>query len=99
MDPYDKSDDPGFVKRFKNHFMNSITGEVDQKDRQKIIDEFSDHDGGGILILNYQVGATGLNIQAADNVILYSPDWGPATEDQAIKGPIELAARTLLKFT
>ena len=72
-------------KRFKNHFIGSITGDVDQKDRQKIIDKFSDYDGGGILILNYQVGATGLNIQAADNVILYSPDWGPATEDQAIK--------------
>ena len=43
-------------KRFKNHFIGSITG-FDQKD---LIDQFSDYDGGGILILNYQVGATGL---------------------------------------
>lgn len=61
-----------------------IYGQVGSSNRQKHIDEFTEIDGRAALILNYQAGGVGLNIQAANHVILYNPVWNPADEDQAI---------------
>lgn len=71
--------------RFNQAYVDFIDGSVPAEERQQKVDEFNEFEGSAILIMNYQTGATGLNLQGADNVILYNPAWNPAVEDQAIK--------------
>ena len=61
-----------------------LNGSVPISERQSVIDEFSSKVGFAVLIINPTVGATGLNITAANHVIFYTLDWNPASEDQCI---------------
>lgn len=65
-------------------FCKILNGSVPIEDRQKIIDDFSNHIGFAVLIINPVVGSAGLNITAANHVVFYTLDWNPATEDQCI---------------
>ncbi len=74
------------VNDLKNRYgiyCNYIDGRVPVEDRQNIIDEFSNIEGSGVLILNPRAAGTGLNITAANHVIHYNLEWNPALEDQA----------------
>ena len=53
--------------------MNQINGSVPSRDRQKIIDEFTNFEGFGLLLLNPKAAGAGLNITTATIVIHYSP--------------------------
>lgn len=64
-------------------YWGAINGSTPQPDRQKIVDEFSEWDGPGCLILNPKAAGTGLNITAATIVIHYTQVWNPALEAQA----------------
>jgi SNF2 family DNA or RNA helicase len=64
-------------------FWNAINGSTEQFRRQEIVDEFTAHDGPGVLILNPKAAGTGLNITAATIVIHYTQVWNPAIEAQA----------------
>lgn len=64
-------------------FWGAINGSTEQSRRQEIVDEFTDHDGPGILILNPKAAGAGLNITAATVVIHYTQVWNPAIEAQA----------------
>jgi len=48
------------------------------------IDEFSESEGGAILLSQIQAGGTGLNIQAASVIIFCEPQLKPSIENQAI---------------
>ncbi|MHA8091926.1 DEAD/DEAH box helicase [Aquirufa regiilacus] len=61
----------------------TIDGRVDISDRQKRIDQFSENDGFGIMVLNPKTAGMGLNITAANHVIHYTRQWNPALEEQA----------------
>jgi superfamily II DNA or RNA helicase len=52
-------------------------------DRQAVVDRFQADDGPPVMLLSLKAGGTGLNLTAADNVILLDPWWNPAVEDQA----------------
>ena len=65
-------------------FCALLNGSVPISERQTVIDEFSSKVGFAVLIINPTVGATGLNITAANHVIFYTLDWNPASEDQCI---------------
>ncbi|MCK5808587.1 DEAD/DEAH box helicase [bacterium] len=52
------------------------------KERQKEIDAFNEG-GRAVFILSLKVGGVGLNLTAADNVIITDPWWNPAVEEQA----------------
>ena len=65
-------------------FCALLNGSVPIEERQSVIDEFSSKMGFAVLIINPTVGATGLNITAANHVIFYTLDWNPASEDQCI---------------
>lgn len=69
-------------KRFgvKTTFIN---GTIEPKDRQSIIDDFSQNDDSAVLVLNPKAAGAGLNITAANHVIHYNLEWNPAVEDQA----------------
>lgn len=62
-----------------------ITGDITSATkRQEIIDEFSRSNTINILICQIQAAGVGLNIQAANNVILCEPQVKPSLESQAI---------------
>jgi SNF2 family DNA or RNA helicase len=61
-----------------------IDGSVPTSERQRIVDEFSNQSGFGVLVMQIDVGGVGLNIQAASVVIIAEPQWKPSTETQAI---------------
>ena len=48
-----------------------------------MIEEFQDGEGPGALVLSLKAGGTGLNLTAANHVVLYDRWWNPAVEDQA----------------
>lgn len=61
-----------------------ISGDVPNARRQEIIDEFTKAEPGSVLVSQIQAGGTGLNIQAANIIVLCEPQWKPSTEEQAI---------------
>ena len=64
-------------------YTNFINGSVSAEERQNIIDNFSNIEGPGILVLNPKAAGAGLNITCANHVIHYNLEWNPALEDQA----------------
>ena len=46
-------------------------------------DHFQTGEGRGALVLSLKAGGTGLNLTAANHVVLYDRWWNPAVEDQA----------------
>ena len=58
-------------------------GGLARKARDKILDDFRDGEGGGALVLSIKAGGAGLNLTAANHVVLFDRWWNPAVEDQA----------------
>ena len=50
-----------------------------------MINDFQEHrdDGPRVFVLSLKAGGTGLNLTAANHVVLYDRWWNPAVEDQA----------------
>lgn len=59
-----------------------IHGRVPGPERQQLVDALNAGDLD-ILVLNPQVGGTGLNITGANHVVHYNLEWNPAAIDQA----------------
>jgi superfamily II DNA or RNA helicase len=51
--------------------------------RDQLIAEFQNGTGPGALVLSIKAGGSGLNLTAANHVVLYDRWWNPAVEDQA----------------
>ena len=51
--------------------------------RDQMIHDFQTSEGPGVLVLSLKAGGTGLNLTAANHVVLYDRWWNPAVEDQA----------------
>jgi len=60
-----------------------IDGRVAPRDRQTVVDEFSNYPGAAVLIMHPVTGGTGLNITAASHVFHYTLEWNPAKDAQA----------------
>jgi superfamily II DNA or RNA helicase len=58
-----------------------LTGET--KDRKRAIDDFQ-NGASDIFLISLKAGGVGLNLTAADTVIVFDPWWNPAVEEQAI---------------
>ncbi|WP_246394880.1 DEAD/DEAH box helicase [Corynebacterium anserum] len=61
-----------------------IAGGVNHEERQKAVDAFSSAEAGAVLVCQITAASEGLNIQAANRVILIEPQLNPAVEAQAI---------------
>jgi superfamily II DNA or RNA helicase len=53
------------------------------RDRAGVVARFQDEAGPPVLLVSLRAGGTGLNLTAADCVVLLDPWWNPAVEDQA----------------
>ncbi|SFK73279.1 DEAD/DEAH box helicase [Salinicoccus halodurans] len=62
----------------------AITGDIPNAERQQIIDDFTAAEPGAVLVSQITAGGVGLNIQAANIIILCEPQWKPSIEEQAI---------------
>jgi hypothetical protein len=51
--------------------------------RDAMVAEFQEGTGPGALVLSLKAGGTGLNLTAANHVVLFDRWWNPAVEDQA----------------
>src|SRR5689334_12334695 len=51
--------------------------------RDRMVRDFQSGTGPGALVLSLTAGGTGLNLTAANHVVLYDRWWNPAKEDQA----------------
>ncbi|MBX3623488.1 MAG: DEAD/DEAH box helicase [Rhizobacter sp.] len=58
-----------------------LTGET--KDRGALVEKFQEGNTP-LFLISLKAGGVGLNLTAADTVILYDPWWNPAVEQQAI---------------
>jgi superfamily II DNA or RNA helicase len=58
-----------------------LTG--DTRDREEAVAAFQDGPAP-VFLISLKAGGTGLNLTAADTVILYDPWWNPAVEAQAV---------------
>lgn len=61
-----------------------LDGTMSHKSRQKSIQSFQENPDIKIFLISLNAGGVGLNLTAANKVILMDPWWNPATEDQAI---------------
>ncbi|XP_030754489.1 DNA excision repair protein ERCC-6-like [Sitophilus oryzae] len=51
--------------------------------RQSLIDKFNTDSSFEVFLLTTRVGGLGVNLTGANRVIIYDPDWNPATDAQA----------------
>ena len=51
--------------------------------RDSLVTDFQNGVGAGAMVLSLKAGGTGLNLTAANHVVLYDRWWNPAVEDQA----------------
>ena len=66
---------------FGGIFVEVIYGAT--KDKQDVVDDFTNSPLPGVLVINPRAGGVGLNITAANHVFHFAPDWNPAILDQA----------------
>jgi SNF2 family DNA or RNA helicase len=63
--------------------ISSYDGSLARGARDRLVKEFQEGEGPGALVLSLKAGGTGLNLTAANHVVLYDRWWNPAVEDQA----------------
>lgn len=70
--------------RFRGHLFERIDGGVTGNARQAAIDRFSKPDSDRfVFLLCTRAGGVGINLTAADTVVIYDSDWNPQNDIQA----------------
>ncbi len=65
------------------HQIGCYHGGLSRGVRDQLIADFQSGSGAGALVLSIKAGGSGLNLTAANHVVLYDRWWNPAVEDQA----------------
>lgn len=60
-----------------------MDGTTAMSQRQQTIHTFNNNSSYFVFLLTTRVGGLGVNLTGADRVIIYDPDWNPATDAQA----------------
>ncbi|KAJ2945865.1 hypothetical protein O0L34_g4771 [Tuta absoluta] len=60
-----------------------MDGTVSVSQRQNLIKTFNENNEYLVFLATTRVGGLGVNLTGADRVIIYDPDWNPATDNQA----------------
>ncbi len=61
----------------------TLDGRLPMHQRQLVLDQFATTKTSAFLVANPIAAGVGLNVQAANHVFHYTPEWNPAREDQA----------------
>ena len=54
-----------------------MDGNVNLKQRMELIDTFNNSEKHYLFLLTTRVGGLGINLTAANKVIIFDPDWNP----------------------
>ena len=54
------------------------------KNRQDMVNQFNTDPAVPVFLISLKAGGTGLNLTAADTVIIFDPWWNPSVENQAV---------------
>ncbi|KAI9197240.1 P-loop containing nucleoside triphosphate hydrolase protein [Polychytrium aggregatum] len=70
---------------FERYKFVRMDGETTQSDRVDVIGKFEDANSDVfVFLLTTRTGGLGLNLVAADTVIIFDPDWNPQLDKQAV---------------
>ncbi|KAK4048006.1 DNA-dependent ATPase protein rad54 [Microbotryomycetes sp. JL201] len=62
-----------------------LDGTMQTTKRQKLVDKFNDPEGTEtVFLLSSKAGGCGINLIGANRLILFDPDWNPASDMQAL---------------
>lgn len=70
-------------EKFDSHHISFVRLDGQTTDRQAVINQFNEDEKIRIFLISLRAGGFGLNLTAADTVILFDPWWNPMVEDQA----------------
>ncbi|XP_014291598.1 DNA excision repair protein ERCC-6 [Halyomorpha halys] len=71
-----------FIKRSNYKYLR-LDGSTSISSRQPLIDKFNKDITYFVMLLTTRVGGLGVNLTGANRVVIYDPDWNPATDSQA----------------
>ncbi|XP_059482382.1 DNA excision repair protein ERCC-6-like [Neocloeon triangulifer] len=71
-----------FLNQEKYKYLK-LDGTTSISSRQPLIKEFNNNPEHFIFLLTTRVGGLGVNLTGANRVIIFDPDWNPATDTQA----------------
>lgn len=60
-----------------------MDGNTSIKTRQNLVEEFNTNEDIFVFLLTTKVGGIGVNLTGANRLILFDPDWNPASDLQA----------------
>lgn len=60
-----------------------LDGSTQTKKRQSLIDKFQEDDEIFLFLISTKAGGMGLNLTAANKVIIFDVDWNPSLDEQA----------------
>ncbi|KAK6204507.1 P-loop containing nucleoside triphosphate hydrolase protein [Scheffersomyces amazonensis] len=71
--------------RNKKYGCLRLDGTLSINKRQKLVDKFNNPEGSEfIFLLSSKAGGCGINLIGANRLILFDPDWNPASDQQAL---------------
>lgn len=73
----------GDYLHYREKKFSRLDGSMHFEDRQANIDRFNEHPDYKIFLLSTRAGGLGINLTAADTVIIYDSDWNPQQDLQA----------------
>ncbi|KAF5352754.1 hypothetical protein D9756_006061 [Leucocoprinus leucothites] len=77
----DKIEDALLIHKIR---YDRLDGTMKREDRSKALDALKYDPGCEVLLVSLKAGGVGLNLTAAQRVILMDPCWNPAVENQAV---------------
>ena len=69
---------------FRKYTCERLDGRVAGNDRQKSIDRFNKQSDSFVFLLSTRAGGVGINLTAADTVLIFDSDWNPQNDIQAM---------------
>ena len=61
-----------------------LDGSMTPQKRQDVVDAFNSDESIFIFLLSSKAGGCGINLIGANRLVLFDPDWNPATDQQAL---------------
>jgi SNF2 family DNA or RNA helicase len=69
---------------FRGYPCERLDGRISGNERQKSIDRFNSEAASFVFLLSTRAGGVGINLTAADTVIIFDSDWNPQNDVQAM---------------
>ena len=62
-----------------------LDGTMQIAKRQRMVEQFNNpHDSSFVFLLSSKAGGCGINLIGANRLVLFDPDWNPASDQQAL---------------